>query len=42
MSAFHLAPGAALLVASRGTGPEHGLTRWVEWMDAGPARCLPR
>jgi 6-phosphogluconolactonase len=30
MSAFHLAPGAALLVASRGTGPEHGLTRWVE------------
>lgn len=30
MSAFHLAPGAALLVASRGTGPEHGLLRWVE------------
>lgn len=30
MSAFHLAPGAALLVASRGTGPEHGLTRWVQ------------
>jgi len=30
MSDFKLAPGQALLVASRGTGPEHGLTRWVQ------------
>jgi len=30
MSDFTLAPGQALLVASRGTGPEHGLTRWVQ------------
>lgn len=30
MSAFKLAPGQALLVAARGTKPEHGLTRWVQ------------
>lgn len=30
MPDFHLAPHTALLVASRGTGPAHGLTRWVE------------
>ncbi|MFZ5675596.1 MAG: lactonase family protein [Pseudomonadota bacterium] len=30
MSDFKLAPGQALLVASRGTAPEHGLTRWVQ------------
>lgn len=30
MADFHLAPDSALLVASRGTGPEHGLTRWIE------------
>lgn len=30
MSNFGLAPGQALLVASRGTGREHGLIRWVQ------------
>lgn len=30
MSAFELAQGQALLVASRGTGPEHGLIRFVK------------
>ncbi|MBN9345586.1 MAG: beta-propeller fold lactonase family protein [Devosia sp.] len=29
MPDFHLAPQTALLVAARGTGPEHGLMRWA-------------
>lgn len=29
MADFNLAPNTALLVASRGVEPEHGLTRWV-------------
>lgn len=30
MSEFALGRGQTLLVASRGTGPEHGLTRWTQ------------
>lgn len=36
MSAFELAKDQALLVASRGTGPEHGLIRWTQ--QNGPWR----
>jgi 6-phosphogluconolactonase len=30
MPDVRLGPDEALLVAARGTGPEHGLTRWVQ------------
>ena len=42
MADFNLDPDTALLVASRGTGPEHGLTRWIQREGRWEGKLLDR